>query len=93
MEVSARQKVMEQYMKDVAEHAKMLKCDPYYAHSCGGGRVPEPCCQYCIEYDPGKGRCTKEWNNLDFTYYVDWRDDKEPDDLCEDYKWSGEWEE
>lgn len=85
------EKVKEQYMKDVAEHAKMIKSDPYYAHSCGGGRVPNPCCYYCTEYDGD--RCMKEWNNADPDYYVSWRDDKDPDDLCEDYEWNGEWEE
>ena len=84
-------KVHEQYMKDVAEHAKMIKCDPYYAHCHGGGKVPPPSCGYCAKYDGA--HCTKEWNNLDPCYYIKWRDDKEPEDCCEDYEWDGEWEE
>lgn len=83
-------KVKEQYMKDVAEHAKMIKNDPYYAHCHGGGKVPAPCCYYCMEYDGD--RCHKEWNNNEEDYYIDWRDDKAPDDCCEDYEWNGEWE-
>lgn len=83
-------KVMEQYRKDVKEHEQMIRSDPYYAHSCGGGTVPVPCCKYCQEYDGD--RCHVEWNNNDPCYYEHDRDDKEPDNLCELYSWSGEWE-
>ena len=86
------EKVKAQYMKDVAEHKKMCRSDPYYCHCHGGGVVPAPSCRYCQEYDPSKERCMKEWNNLDPCYYVPDRDDKDPEELCEDYKWSGEWE-
>ena len=44
-------------------------------------------CGTCSEYD-GR-RCKKNWNNLDDCYYVPERDDKEPDDCCEDYIWDG----
>ena len=40
-------------------------------------------CWNCLRYDGNK--CRKEWNNCDPDYYVDWRDDKEPDDCCEDH--------
>ena len=40
-------------------------------------------CWNCMNYDGN--RCTKEWNNLDPCYYIDWRDDKAPDDHCEDW--------
>ena len=52
--------------------------------------IPDPSCAYCKEYDNGKGICMKEWNNLDPCYYVDWRDDREPEESCEDYDWCGE---
>ena len=40
-------------------------------------------CGTCAEYDGM--RCMKELNNLDERYYVPERDDKKPDDCCEDY--------
>lgn len=82
-------KVYEQFWKDVNEHSDSCK-DPYYRYCYGCGRVPIPCCYYCTEYDGD--RCHKEWNNNDECYYIDWRDDKESDELCEDYEWNGEWE-
>jgi hypothetical protein len=45
---------------------------------------PENGCWNCLAYD-GE-RCTKEWNNADPCYYIDWRDDKEPGDVCEDWQ-------
>ena len=87
---SAMSRVMEIFRRDRKEHERMIKSDPYYAFFCGGGVVPAPCCRYCVSYD-GE-RCMKEWNNLDPDCYVPERDDKDPDDLCEDYSWSGEWE-
>ncbi len=42
-------------------------------------------CGNCKEYDGN--RCTKEWNNLDDCYYIPWRDDKEPDDCCDDWEY------
>lgn len=83
--------VYAQFMKDLSEHSWGLKHDPYYSYCYGAGKVPVPCCYYCTEYDGDK--CHKEWNNNDDCYYIDWRDDKEPDDLCECYEWNGEWEE
>jgi hypothetical protein len=41
-------------------------------------------CWNCTNYDGN--RCTKEWNNLDPSYYIDWRDDKKPDDYCDDWE-------
>lgn len=54
------------------------------------GKVPPPHCGTCMEYDGI--HCMKEWNNADPIYYIDWRDDKEPEDRCKDYEWNGEWE-
>lgn len=64
--------------------------DDYFAHSsgCANPLEPEPRCEYCTEYDGN--RCMKEWNNADDCYYVPERDDKEPDDCCDDYEWNGE---
>lgn len=45
--------------------------------------TPAKRCENCAEYDGY--RCMKEWNNLDPSYYIDWRDDKEPDETCEDF--------
>ena len=52
-----------------------------------------PACKRCIEYDPGKGCCMREWNNLDPSYYIPERDDRDPYDLCEHYDFDGEMEE
>ena len=82
--------VFYKFVRDVKEHADSCKGDDYYSYTCGGGNVPSPCCQYCTEYDGD--RCHKDWNNNDECYYIDWRDDKEPSDLCETYEWNGEWE-
>ena len=43
-----------------------------------------PCCGNCSQYDGN--RCMKEWNNGDKCYYVPERDDKEPEDVCEDWE-------
>ena len=88
--MSKMAKVMEKYRKDAEEHEKACKSDPYYAHCHGGGRVPEPRCEFCQEYDGD--RCHREWNNNDDCYYIPERDDKEPDDVCEGYEWNGELE-
>ena len=82
--------VYAKFIKDMEEHGCGCKHDPYYKYCYGGGRVPVPCCYYCTEYDGD--RCHKEWNNNDDCYYIDWRDDKEPYELCECYEWNGEWE-
>ena len=47
-------------------------------------KLPEPCCGNCKEYDGS--RCMKEWNNLDESYYFPDRDDKEPEDVCDDWE-------
>lgn len=41
-------------------------------------------CWNCKEYDGS--HCMKNWDNLDPSYYVPDRDDKEPDDCCDDYE-------
>ena len=40
-------------------------------------------CWNCINYDGD--RCHAQWNNNDDDYYLPDRDDKEPDDCCEDW--------
>ena len=49
---------------------------------------PRRCCYTCWEYDGD--RCHKEWNNNDDDYYIPWRDDKKPDDVCDDWEFAGE---
>ena len=89
-------KVKEQYMKDVSEHAMMCKSDPYYAHCYGGGKVPAPCCGYCEYFDDGVGHpgyCMREVNNNDITNVLYTEPfEREYSDLCEHYEWNGEWE-
>ena len=46
---------------------------------------PEKGCWDCLNYDPSKCACTKDWNNLDPAYYNSDRDDKEPNDCCSDH--------
>ena len=41
-------------------------------------------CWNCTEFDGD--RCHKEWNNNDDCYYIPWRDDKKPEDSCEDWE-------
>ena len=43
-------------------------------------------CENCSHYDGD--HCTREWNNLEPEYYLPGRDDREPDDSCEE--WEGE---
>ena len=83
--------VYEQYLKENHDHEWSCKHDEYYDYCHGGGTVPIPACKYCTEYDGD--RCMKRWNNADPVYYSPDLDDHEPDDLCEDYEWNGEWEE
>ena len=47
-------------------------------------RIPNGCWN-CLEFDGD--RCMKEWNNADPCYYIDWRDDKKPTDLCDDWQY------
>ena len=91
MDTNATKKILTAYNKAVLEHAAQIKCDPYYAHCCGGGRVPKPVCKYCTYYNGSY--CTYEWNNCDESYCIPERDKRDEDDLCENYEWSGEWEE
>lgn len=51
--------------------------------------IPKPSCGSCYYYDC-KGKCTLYWNNLDECYYNPCRDDREPDELCEEYIWDEE---
>ena len=41
-------------------------------------------CWNCMEYDGD--RCMKYWNNAEPEYYIPDRDDKEPDDKCDDWE-------
>jgi len=45
--------------------------------------TPDNGCYNCFLYDGA--HCMKEWNNLDPDYYVPERDDKYPEDCCEDW--------
>lgn len=44
---------------------------------------PKNGCWNCLEYDGD--RCHKDWNNNDESYYVPDRDDKEFDEICDDW--------
>lgn len=41
-------------------------------------------CGSCKEWDGA--HCTRWWNNLDPSYYIPWRDDKEETDSCEEWE-------
>ena len=41
-------------------------------------------CNFCIHYDGN--HCTKDWNNMDGSYYIPDRDDKNGDDTCDDFE-------
>ena len=45
-----------------------------------------PMCENCIEFDPRYGACTKDWNNLDPVYYIPDRDDRKPEDKCDEWR-------
>ena len=49
---------------------------------------PDPACEYCEHYNGQY--CTIAWNNMDESYCIPDRDEKEPDDCCDDYSWNGE---
>ena len=85
--------VMSQYMKDVAEHAKMIRADQYYAHCHGGGIVPEPKCIACSHYD-GFRYCLLCVNNGDISNVMNPEEfEVDENGICEDYAWDGELEE
>ena len=44
---------------------------------------PPECCGTCRNFNGNF--CTREWNNLDECYNVTWRDERIPEDWCEDY--------
>lgn len=48
----------------------------------------KPTCKICEMYNGSC--CMKEWNNLDESYFIPERDNKDPDDCCDDFKWDGE---
>ena len=45
-----------------------------------------PACANCIHYDCRYCSCTKEWNNLDESYYIPGRDDVDENHVCDDYE-------
>lgn len=47
---------------------------------------PEHGCWDCLLYDPSKEACTKDWNNLDESYYNPDRDDHDPTYYCSDHE-------
>ena len=46
--------------------------------------LPEKGCWNCLNYNGDF--CTKEWNNMDECYKVAWRDEKKPEDCCDDWE-------
>lgn len=62
--------------------------NPYDARQIPDNRIPEPSCGSCVFYDGS--HCTKDWNDLDITYYLPERDDREPYETCDDYEWDEE---
>lgn len=46
--------------------------------------LPEKGCWNCWSYNGDF--CTKEWNNMDECYKVAWRDEKKPEDCCDDWE-------
>jgi hypothetical protein len=77
-------------MNDFDVHNPTVYTSVYEARMIDRYDEPEPKdekengCWNCMMYDGD--RCTKEWNNLDPCYYISWRDDKEPDDYCDDWE-------
>lgn len=47
--------------------------------------LPDPVCEYCMKYN-GEA-CTKCWNNNDESEYFPERDDRDPDDTCDEWEW------
>lgn len=45
-----------------------------------------PMCENCIDFDTIHGACMKDWNNLDIAYYAPDRDNRKPDEVCEDWR-------
>lgn len=54
-------------------------------------RALKKCCGNCLEYDGD--HCIKDWNNADKDYYIPDRDDKDPDDCCDDWEYDDNVEE
>lgn len=52
--------------------------------------LPEPCCECCMNYNGDV--CTKNWNNMDESYYNPNTDDVFPEDVCDDWQWNEELE-
>ena len=46
---------------------------------------PENGCWNCRHYDWTRESCTRNWNNLDDSYYNPDLDDHDPTDCCEDH--------
>ena len=46
---------------------------------------PDNGCWNCINYDPSRGACTINWNNMDESYYNPDTDDMKPTDICKDH--------
>ncbi|MBO5968273.1 MAG: hypothetical protein J6S14_07220 [Clostridia bacterium] len=43
------------------------------------------CCYTCCHYNGTY--CCREWNNLDPDYCIPERDERKPDDYCDNYEW------
>ena len=58
-----------------------------------GRGEPEPACKHCIFFDFRYEACNREWNNLDESYYIPDRDDRDENDSCEHYEFDQDYEE
>lgn len=46
---------------------------------------PDDGCWNCEHFDDN-GKCMKDWNNLDPSYYIPDRDDRSENEYCEDWE-------
>jgi len=46
--------------------------------------LPEKGCWNCLNFNGDF--CTKDWNNMDECYKVAWRDERKPENYCEDWR-------
>ena len=42
-------------------------------------------CWNCLNYHPGKGACTINWNNLDESLYNPVTDNRQPGEYCKEH--------
>lgn len=46
--------------------------------------LPVRTCENCICFDGDY--CIKNWNNADRDYLIPWRDERDPEETCEDWE-------